>query len=477
MTIQFDGDFSMTIGGLSVESEARIAVLNPANEEVVGYAPDISRLQFDDAVAAARAAFLVWRQTPLNERRKAVECFASIIAEHSDELSHLFTLEQGRPLDKARTEVDTSAFWASAIAAQEIPVRLLEDNETNRTEIRHIPIGVVGAIVPWNFPLMLGIWKISAALLTGNTIIVKPSPFTPLCMLKLGELMRDKLPKGVFNVISGSDQVGPWMTEHPGIDKISFTGSSATGRHVMSSASGNLKRLTLELGGNDAAIVLSDVDVDAVAEQLFWGAFGNTGQVCVAIKRLYVHADVYDAVARALVGIAQRVKVGDGLEQGSDIGPVQNKLQFERLKQIIDNAKSQGLAFLTGGKVPEGKGYFLPVSIVDNPPEDSEIVATEQFGPILPMLKFHNVNDVIFRANNSAYGLGASIWTRDEALGLEIASQIEAGMVGVNQPPSAGPDRPFNGVKQSGLGAENGEDGLLSYTNLQTISLRKAAQG
>lgn len=471
-----DALFTITIGGAAVPTNDGIDVINPATEEVVARAPNVTREQLDDAVAAARAAFSGWRDTPIAGRRAAVAKIGEVLAENADGFARLFTQEQGRPLDKAKAEILAAAFWCQRIADMEIPVTVNEDSPDRRSETHHVPIGVVGGIVPWNFPVMLGIWKIAPALLAGNTIIVKPSPFTPLCMLRLGELMRPHLPPGVFNVICGGDQLGPWMTSHPGIDKISFTGSTATGRRVMESASANLKRLTLELGGNDAAIVLPDVDVQAIAEQLFWAAFGNSGQICIATKRMYVHADVYDSVAAALVDIARNTKVGDGLEQGSVLGPIQNRAQFQRVKSLIEDARTSGQAFLVGGDIPAGqKGFFVPVTIVDNPPEDSRVVAEEAFGPILPLIKFDDLDDVIRRANDSEYGLGGSVWTADVAKGAEIAARLDTGTVWVNEAQYIMPWTPFGGHKQSGAGVENGLDGLLEYTLPKTISVRKAA--
>lgn len=473
----FDGDFSMTIGGAAASAGEFLDVVNPATGEIIAKVPDCTAAQLDEAVAAARSAFPAWRATPLEERRAAVAKFAEVLAVHAQEFARLFTLEQGRPVAKAMEEIMGAAFWCKAVSDQEIPVIVNEDSPERRSETRHVPLGVVGGIVPWNFPMLLGVWKIAPALLTGNTIVIKPSPFTPLTMLKLAELMREHLPAGVFNVVTGGDRLGPWLTAHQGIDKISFTGSTATGRRVMESAASNLKRLTLELGGNDAAIVMPDVDVEQVAEKLFWAAFGNNGQICIATKRLYVHKDIYDAVAQALVDYAGKVKVGNGLEQGTDIGPVQNRVQFERVKDLIADARASGLKFLTGGDVPEesGGGYFLPVTIVDNPPEESRVVQEEAFGPVLPMLKFDDVDDVIARANASEYGLAGSVWSADLDKAVEIAGRLETGTVWINEAQYLMPWTPFGGHKQSGIGIENGQDGLLQYTNPQTISVRKDA--
>jgi aldehyde dehydrogenase (NAD+) len=305
-------------------------------------------------------------------------------------------------------------------------------------------------------------------------VVLKPSPFTPLATLKIGELSREILPPGVLNVISGGDDLGPWMTSHPGIDKISFTGSSRTGRKVMESAAGSLKRLTLELGGNDAAIVLPDVDVEKVAEQLFWAAFRNTGQICIATKRMYVHKDVYEPLRDALVAYAATVKVGDGAEQGTQLGPIQNKRQYERVLDLIRDSRDQGYKFLIGGETSTAPGYFVPVTIIDNPPEDSRIVQEEQFGPVLPLLKFDSLDEAVSRANASDYGLGGSVWSSDPDKALAVGAQLQTGTVWINETQYLTPLAAFGGHGQSGLGVEGGLEGLLEYTNPQTIVVRKA---
>jgi acyl-CoA reductase-like NAD-dependent aldehyde dehydrogenase len=273
----------------------------------------------------------------------------------------------------------------------------------------------------------------------------------------------------VLNVVSGGDHLGPWLTEHPGINKIAFTGSTATGRRVMQSAATNLKRVTLELGGNDPAIVLPDVDIPATAEKVFWVAFRNSGQFCIAAKRVYVHEEIYDAFSQALISYARTVKVGNGAEEGTKLGPIQNRMQFAKVNDLIASAKKDGLRFLLGGEPQNGPGYFVPVTIIDNPPEDARVVVEEAFGPVLPLLKFRDTDDVIRRANHSDYGLGASVWSRDVEKAKSIAQQLECGNVWINSVQWLSPHAAYGGHKQSGIGVEHALEGLLEYTNTQTI--------
>lgn len=472
--MHFDADYSMTIGGRAVDADATIAVVNPATEAVIAAIPDAGEAELDAAVAAARAAFPGWRARSQEERRAFVRAIGKTLSDHVEDFARLLTTEQGKPLDDARGEIGGAAYWCDAVAGLDLPVTVNEDSDERRSETHRVPIGVVAGIVPWNYPMLLGLWKIAPALLTGNTMVVKPSPFTPLTMLKLGEALRAVLPPGVLNIVTGGDHLGPLVTAHPGIDKVSFTGSTATGKRVMASAAANLKRVTLELGGNDPAIVLPDVDVEAAAEQIFWAAFSNSGQICIAVKRLYVHADVYDRLKAAILAYAGTVRVGDGFAQGIRMGPIQNRQQYERVKALIADSQAGGHRFLIGGDVPDGPGFFIPVTIVDNPPEDSRVVQEEAFGPVLPLLRFDDVDEVVRRANATIYGLAASVWSADVVAAAAIAQRLEAGTVWINEMQNLSPFATFGGHKQSGLGAENGIDGLMEYTNPQTVSIRKA---
>jgi acyl-CoA reductase-like NAD-dependent aldehyde dehydrogenase len=469
MPISFDSDYAMSIDGRLVNSVEHLEVINPATEVVIARVPDCSREQLNAAVSAARTAFLKWRALPPALRKDALVAIAAKIEGHADPLMALLTREQGKPLPEAKSEVLRSALWFRELAKKDLPVDVHTDENGRRYESRHVPLGVVGAITPWNFPLLLAAWKIAPALLAGNTVIWKPSPFTPLCALKLGELLLEVLPPGVLNVVSGGDRLGPWLTEHPGINKIAFTGSTATGRRVMQSAAINLKRVTLELGGNDPAIVFPDVDITATAEKVFWLAFRNSGQFCIAAKRVYVHEEIYDAFSQALVNYARTVKLGNGAEEGTKLGPIQNRMQFAKVKNLLESAKKDGLRFLLGGGSQNGPGYFVPVTIIDNPPEDSRVVVEEAFGPVLPLLKFRDNEDVILRANNSDYGLGASVWSRDVEKAKTVAQHLECGNVWINSVQWLSPHAAYGGHKQSGIGVEHATEGLLEYTNTQTI--------
>lgn len=340
MPIDFFTDYRMTINGRLETAATVFDAINPATEEVLARVPDAGRAQLDAAVDAARAAFPACSARPLSDRQALVAAIGDAIETHAEDFKRLLTLEQGKAGAGAAWEIGGSAIWCREVARQSLPDLLVEDSEARRVETRHVPLGVIGAITPWNFPVLLAVWKIAPALVAGNSMVLKPSPYTPLCTLKLGELCRDILPPGVLNIVSGGNDLGAWLTAHPHVRKISFTGSTATGRHIMAAASGDLKRVTLELGGNDPAIVLPDVDVNATARELFWAAFQNSAQFCVAAKRLYIHADIYDELAAALVEYARTIKVGDGLQQGTDLGPIQNRMQFDKLKNPMPSSRN-----------------------------------------------------------------------------------------------------------------------------------------
>lgn len=461
--------FNMTIHGRAVAGQSAIEVVNPATEQVIGQVPDCTREQLDEAVASARRAFAPWRACPYSERQDMLRKISAVLAQNAQDLKVLLTAEQGKPHAAALGEIQAAAWWIATVAERELPVETSDEMSGVRSVTRRVPLGVAGAIVPWNFPVLLAVWKIGPALLSGNTLVLKPSPNTPLATLRLGELLREVLPPGVLNIVSGGEDLGPWMSAHPGIDKLSFTGSTATGRKVMESAAANLKRLTLELGGNDAAIVLPDADVETIAEPLFWAAFTNSGQVCVAAKRIYVHETIHEPLLAALANVAKRVQLGDGSDPATTIGPVQNRAQFERVRDLIRSSQEAGHAFVTGREPVSGPGFFVPITIIDNPPEDSRVVQEEAFGPVLPVMRYSDLDEVIERANACQYGLGGSVWSRDHDQAAAVAARLETGTVWINSAQGLSPFAAFAGHKQSGIGAENGLDGLLEFTVPQTI--------
>ncbi|TXI12394.1 MAG: aldehyde dehydrogenase family protein [Novosphingobium sp.] len=464
------------INGELVTTASSLDVVNPANEQVIGQVPACGAEELDRAVAAARAAFKTWSKTPVDDRRAVIRNMASAIEANFDELYRLLTSEQGKPHHQAQHEIGACAGIMNAQSTLTLEETINEDSAERLSRTRRVPVGVVAGIVPWNCPLLMAVQKIAPAILTGCTIVLKPSPFTPLTTLKFAELIKDIVPAGVVNIITGEDALGPMMTSHPDIDKITFTGSTATGKRIMEGASKDLKRITLELGGNDASIVLPDADVEKVAEQLFWSSFTNAGQICVAAKRVYIHEDIYDDLSKAIAEYAKTVKVGDGSEQGTGVGPIQNKKQFERVCELIQDAKDNGYKFLVGGDVdPSGSGYYVPITILDNPPEDARIVAEEQFGPVMPLMKFSSDDEVIARANNSEYGLAGAVWTKDTERGVKIAEQLETGKVWINEFLHLSPFAPFGGHKQSGFGAEYGIEGLKEFTYSQVITVKKDA--
>ena len=472
-SIQLRTDFSLLIGGKLEQSAAQLDVINPVFGEVFARCPAADRAQLDRAVQSARQAFLAWRKTTYGERAQLIKRMSQLLRDNQTALAELLTREQGKPLVQSVAEIDRGAAQSDGMVGIQIPVEVLVDDQERHIELRYRPLGVVGIITPWNAPVNLALGPLVSALYTGNTVVLKPSPYTPLTTLKVGELIKDVFPAGVVNVLAGGDQLGQWMTEHPKIDKISFTGSVATGKKVLASAAGTLKRVTLELGGNDPAIIMDDVDPKAIAKKVFFASFVNSGQVCMAIKRIYAHERIYEALCEALVAEAKKAKVGDGLDPSTELGPIQNKMQYDKVVDIIKDTRKSGARFLTGGDIPSGPGYFLPPTLVTDISDDSRLVREEQFGPIVPILKFSDVNDAIERANDTRYGLSGSVWTNDVERGAEIAARLEVGTAWVNQHRATSAFVPFGGAKESGLGRQYSALGLKSYMEPEVISVAK----
>jgi acyl-CoA reductase-like NAD-dependent aldehyde dehydrogenase len=473
--VDFDNDYQHTIAGERHTSQATYNVINPATKEVIATVPDATTEQLDAAIAAARTAFASWSKTEVRERQALVNAIGDRIEQHAEEFIALLTREQGKPRAGAEFEVFGSIAWCREMAKMSLDEETVEETENRLVVTRHTPLGVVGGIVPWNFPVILAMWKIVPALVTGNCVVIKPSQFTPLTALKLGEVCQDILPPGVFSVLSGDGaELGKWITAHPGIDKVAFTGSTFTGKDVMRASADTLKRVTLELGGNDPAIVLPDVDIQAVVPQVFWAAFQNSAQFCNAAKRIYVHDDIYEEFRTAFVEFASTVKVGDGAEADTALGPIQNEPQYRKVAEFFADCHACGYDFALGGQIDESApGWFVPVSVVDSPPENSRIVREEPFGPIVPLLRWTDEADVIARANDTRYGLGASVWSTDLEAAQRMGRQLEAGTVWLNEIHQYTPYSPNGGHKESGIGCENSIYGLREYTNTQTVTLNR----
>ena len=467
-----DMNFRLLINGQLIETKQTMAVLNPATEEVAAHCPRADEKVAEKAIQAALSAFPSWAATPLSKRAECINKFADMMANHKQELASLLTKEQGKPVAESLAEVDYSIAYARYFASLKMEPQTVHEDDACKVEEHHMPLGVVGAIIPWNFPLLVLNFKLPAALLAGNTIVIKPSPTTPLATLHLMSLCKDVFPAGVVNVITDQNDLGSYLTGHSDIAKISFTGSTETGKKVMANAAGTIKRLTLELGGNDPAIVLANADIDSTAEKIFATSFVNCGQVCIAIKRTYVHSSIHDQLCAKLVELANQSIIGDGAEQGTTIGPLQNKQQFEKVKVFLEKAKKDG-HIIAGGNVLSGAGYFIEPTLVTDVRDGTDIVDQEQFGPILPIIKYEDVDDIVNMINQQPYGLGASIWSRDIAQAQELAQKVSAGTVWINQHFSIAPNIPFAGARQSGLGVEFSVAGLLEYTQIKIINQAK----
>jgi len=470
--------FDMYINGEAVTSGKVFDVINPATGSVFAQVQEGDISHVDSAVAAARAAFPAWSRTSDDERKALCHALASALEENMPELMELVTKESGKPMAGLNgvgsgMEVGGSIAWTQYTAELQLPIDIIQDDDEARIEVHRKPLGVVASITPWNWPLMISIWHVIPALRSGNTVIMKPSPYTPTATIRFVELASKILPAGVINIITGEGDVGSALSGHTDVNKIVFTGSTPTGKRIMQSASGNLKRLTLELGGNDAGIVLPDVSVSEVAEKLFGACFHNNGQTCAALKRLYVHESQYEEMCEAIASLAKKVVVGNGLEPGVELGPVQNIEQLKIVEALAASAKEDGGRFLAGGQRIDREGFFFEPTVVADLCDGHRLVDEEPFGPILPIIKYTDVDEVIATANQNDRGLGGSIWSNDTEKAMELAQRLECGSAWVNDHGAIQPNAPFGGVKQSGIGVEFGLYGLEEYTSIQTLKVSK----
>jgi len=448
-------------------------ILDPATGAAVGEAPVHGVADLDAAITAAATAQPAWAAVG-HEARSAVLLKAADAVERSaEELAQLLSREQGKPLNgpNARFEVGACAAWLRAAAGTPLaPETLVDDGET-RAELHYRPIGVVGAIGPWNWPMMITTWQIAPALRMGNTVVVKPSEYTPLSVLALAKVLNEELPEGLLTVVSGGRDVGEALASHGAVGKVMFTGSTATGKAIIRSSADTVKRLTLELGGNDAGIVLPGTDPRAIAQDLFWGAFINTGQTCAALKRLYVHDSIYDAVCEALTDVAKAMPMGNGLDENNVLGPLQNKAQYDVVATLVEEARASGARVLLGGNPDSSQpGYFYPATLVADIDNGNPLVAEEQFGPALPIIRYGSIDEAVEMANALDVGLGASVWSSDPAAARAVAVRLQAGTVWINRHGAVDPRIPFGGAKQSGYGLEFGAEGLKALGVPQVIN-------
>lgn len=458
---------------VTVDPEIGRPIPDAATGETVGYAPVHTVADLDAKIEAARRVQPAWAAMGHDERSRVLHTIADDIEVHAEELAELLSREQGKPLQGpgARFEIGAAAAWTRAAADTVLEPEVVFEAGASRAEIHYSPLGVVGAIGPWNWPVMITVWQIAPSLRMGNSVLVKPSEFTPLSVLALVEIFNRHLPHDVLSVVAGDREVGASLAAHVGVDKIMFTGSTATGRKIVESSAHNLARLTLELGGNDAGIVLPGTDVSAVVENVFWGAFNNSGQTCAALKRLYVHDSLYEPFVEALAALAAQMPMGRGLEPGNVLGPLQNSQQFGIISRLVDDARARGARIVTGGEAaPELGANFYRATIVADIDDDAPLVSEEQFGPALPILRYSDIDDAVARANDTDQGLGASVWGPDVGQAASIAARLEAGTVWINQHGALNPIVPFGGVKSSGYGMEFGVQGLKAVASPKVIS-------
>lgn len=465
--------YDTLLAKVSATGGATREVTDPATGELVGAAPVGTPSDVDSAVARAVDAQAAWAARSDDDRRQTLLELADAVEESAEALALILSREQGKPLNgpNARFEVGACASWLRATASLELPAETVLDDESGHAELSYRPVGTVGVITPWNWPMMIAIWQIAPALRMGNTVVAKPSEYTTLSGLALAAVLNDVLPAGVLEVVTGAGDIGDALVRRPEIGKVMFTGSTATGSKIIAASAGNITRLTLELGGNDAGVVLPDVDPSAIAEDLFWGAFLNTGQTCAALKRLYVHDDVYDAVVQALAEVAAKMPMGVGTDETNVLGPLQNKMQFDVVDTLVEEARARGARVVLGGDPDRDRpGYFYPATLVADIDNDAALVQQEQFGPALPIVRFSDIEEVVAAANGVQVGLGASVWSADRAAAVAVATRLQAGTVWINSHGGVHPFVPFGGAKRSGYGLEFGAEGLKSVAVPQVIS-------
>jgi aldehyde dehydrogenase (NAD+) len=467
-----DGKWKNSASGKTFET------INPATEEVIAHVAEGDATDIDLAVRAARKAFESgpWRKTDARDRGRLMYKLADLIESHIDELAELETLDNGKPIGESRNAdlplvIDCLRYyagWADKIHGQTIPVRGRYFCYTKRE-----PVGVVGQIIPWNFPMLMVAWKWGPALVAGCTVVLKPAEQTPLSALRMGELALEAgFPAGVINIVPGyGETAGDALVKHPGVDKIAFTGSTEVGRIIMRNAAGTFKRVTLELGGKSPNIVFADADLDAAVNGAMLGLFLNQGQCCCAGSRLLVEDRVYTPMVERLAAASEKRKLGDPFDPTTEQGPQVDKTQFDKVLGYIESGKKQGARCVTGGERFGSKGYFIKPTVFADVKDSMKIATEEIFGPVMQVLKFKELDEVVERANTTDYGLAAAVWTRDIKKAHAVADRIRAGTVWVNCYDVFDAAAPFGGYKASGIGRELGEKALDNYTETKTVTV------
>ncbi len=472
------------IGGEWVDSThgETIAVFDPSTGKEIARVADASDADVDRAVAAARTAFDDgrWSGLPPYQRQRVIEKLADLLEAQIEDFAELESIDNGKPKGASLgydlpTSIRTLRYvagWATRISGEQVDPAAMPSGAFH-AYVRREPVGVCAQIVPWNFPLMMAVQKIAPALAAGCTIVLKPAEQTPLTALRLGDLVSEAgIPAGVLNIVTGNGHTaGDRMVRHPDVDKVAFTGSTEIGKVINRNATDTLKRVTLELGGKSPVIVLPDVDVGATAKGAATAIFSNSGQVCIAGSRLFAHRDVFDSLIEAIAGGAAKLKVGPSLDPATRMGPLVSTEQHERVMSYIDSGRKEGASVLFGGDAPGGEGYYVnPTIMVDVKPE-MKIVREEIFGPVLAATRYDDLDEVAKAANDTPYGLAATIWTRDVSAMHKLAAKLKAGMVWGNCASAADVALPFGGYKQSGIGRESGRYGIEAYTELKTVAI------
>ena len=470
-------DYKNYINGKWVEAKSgkTFPVENPFNQEIISHVPDSDNHDVNEAVSAANTAYSDWHKMSASERRDLMKELANKSRENANELAKTISMEMGKPFAEALDEIDTVADFLEyygELARDEVGRIVAPVDRNTMSLVRYESIGVIGCIIPWNYPLALMGWKLAPALAAGNTVVMKPSEITPLSILHWCNVVDSILPDGVINVITGFGQsAGEPIVNHPDVPVVTFTGSVATGKKIAKFAAENLKKVSLELGGKDPMIICDDADIEIAAQGASWGGFVNAGQVCTSIERVYVFENVMDQFTEAIIEEAKKVVLGDPMKEDTHIGPMASKLQQEKAIEKVNQAIKDGARLLAGGSVPENldRGYFYQPTVLDNIEPNMEIITEEAFSPVLPIQKVSSIEEAIQWSNDSVYGLGCSIFTNDIDRALTAADDIKSGTVCINSPLMENIAAPFGGMKQSGIGREHGKEALDEFREAKHI--------